>query len=173
MGKLIIISGGPGSGKTTLLDQLRKQGYKTYDEVPRFLIEKNLKENNDLLPWVNLPDFARLCHGEMMKQKNNQYGTAFVDRAIGDIIAYLQIGSFCGDEYRTDAAEGYSKSVFLLRPHRDIYIQDEVRPHSFEEAIEIHDKIRKVYTSLGFTIVEIPHGKVDSQVAIIKREMGL
>lgn len=173
MGNLTIISGGPGSGKTTLLENLSRRGYCTFEEIPRLIIERNLRENSALLPWINLPEFARLCFIEMNKQKINLCETAFVDRAIGDIIAYLHIGGFDGDEYRTDAVEGYERTAFLLRPHREIYIQDEVRPHSYEEALIIHKEIHRVYTSLGFSIREIPFGDVNDQIAIIEKELEL
>jgi len=173
MSRLIIISGGPGSGKTTLLESLKCCGYKTFEEVPRLLIKKNIKEENGLLPWINLPEFAKLCFSEMVEQKSNNNETAFVDRAIGDIIAYLHIGGFSGEKYRTDAVKGYDRSVFMLCPHRDIYVQDEVRPHSFEEALAIHEEILNVYSSLGFRIIEIPFGEVKDQISIIERELEL
>lgn len=172
-GELIIISGGPGSGKTTLLEYLRNSGYDTFDEVPRILIEQNLQEKSDMLPWINLSGFAGLCYIEMKKQKNNTYPFAFVDRAIGDIIAYLHRGGLCGDEYKIEAVQGYNRHVFLMRPHRDIYVQDEVRPHSYEEALEIHREIIRVYDSLGFRIIEIPFEPVEKQASLIMKELDL
>ncbi len=172
-GELIIISGGPGSGKTTLLEYLKNSDFDTFDEVPRILIERNLQEKSHMLPWKNLSGFARLCYLEMMKQKNNTYPFAFVDRAIGDIIAYLHMGGLSGNEYQQEAVEGYNNLVFLMKPQKEIYIQDDVRPHSFNEALDIHREIVRVYDNLGFRIIEIPFEPVEKQASSILRELGL
>ena len=172
---LIIITGGPGSGKTTLLKELHNQGYRTFEEVPRKLIENNLKKGNNILPWVDLREFANSCYIEMMNQKSiieeNEIG--FVDRAIGDIIAYLHIGGYDGDQYLKDAVTGYVKTVFLLKPDKNIYIQDEVRPHTFEEALNIHSEISKVYTSLGFQLIEIPLKSTKEQIDIMSHHIPI
>lgn len=170
---MIIISGGPGSGKTTLINYLSRCGYDVFEEIPRILIERNLQDKSDLLPWVNLYGFARLCYVEMMKQKNNSYQFAFVDRAIGDIVAYLRVGGLNGDEYKREAVRGYHRKVFLMEPHRERYIQDEVRPHNFDEAMNIHREIVRVYGDLGFTVIAIPFDSLDKQVLTIVRELKL
>lgn len=48
--KPIVITGGPGAGKTTLLNALGKQGYATFSEGSRSLIEQQSALDNGILP---------------------------------------------------------------------------------------------------------------------------
>ena len=176
MSRLIIITGGPGSGKTTLLEYIRMKGYNTFDEVPRQLISHQLKQVEPILPWIDLSAFANLCFIEMDKQRDkaNELDIAFVDRAIGDILAYLYLGNIDPEErYLNEAVKGYYKTVYLLKPNKSIYVQDEVRPHTFEEALIIHKKIRDVYISLGYSLCEIPYLTSDVQFKIIQKGLSL
>lgn len=174
MGALIIISGGPGSGKTTLLEELNSRGFQTFPEIPREIIEKNLNEGTELLPWVDLQAFAGECYRRMVHQKAGVRGAyAFVDRAIGDIIAYMHIGGLDGEKFIPHAVVGYENTVFLMKPSPDIYIQDEVRPHSFGEALEIHKEIERVYRTLGFSIVCLPAGSTAFLADLVVKKLGL
>ena len=174
MGELIIITGGPGSGKTTLLEELKSRGFQTFPEIPRQIIEKNLNEGTELLPWVDLRAFAGECYRRMINQKAGVRGAyAFVDRAVGDIIAYMHIGGLDGEEFVSHAVEGYDNTVFIIKPSPDLYIQDEVRPHTLEEALEIHKEIEIVYINLGFSITCLPAGSAAAQADLVIKKLGL
>jgi predicted ATPase len=176
MGEFVIISGGPGSGKTTLINELENRGYKTFGEVPRQLIVRFLIEDQARLPWNDLKSFAELCLYEMKRQKREtkQSPVSFADRAIADILAYMKIGNLpIPDEYKEEAKTGYNRNVFLLMPQSDFYVQDEVRPHSFSEALEIHHEINNIYNSLGFSVHLISRLSLEDQISFITRTLGL
>ena len=121
----IIITGGPGAGKTSLLAALARRGYMTFPEVSRTLIREQAALPDGVLPWTDLPSFAALCLDRMSNQREQaKRGTmpAFVDRAIGDICAYLTIGGVEVDEYYQTMAKGYFPTVFVCAPHADIYV---------------------------------------------------
>ncbi|MGR5207095.1 AAA family ATPase [Vibrio alfacsensis] len=173
--KPIIITGGPGAGKTTLVKALSEFGYATFEEASRRLIAEQSRIPNGVLPWTNLPAFAKLCLALMRKQKHQAlcHEIAFVDRAIPDIAAYLKIGG-CSVE-RAFAVEGigYHHLVFACRPEAAIYVQDEVRPHRFEEALQIHQTLVDTYAGQGYQVVDVPWGTVEDRVAFIRRASGL
>ncbi|MGR5340853.1 AAA family ATPase [Vibrio astriarenae] len=171
----IIISGGPGAGKTTLLNALGGLGFATFPEGSRTLIEQQSQLEEGVLPWTNLPAFAKLCLGLMSEQKRlaNQHKIAFVDRAIPDIIGYLKMGQCEVDEvYRLESA-GYHSQVFVCRPEASIYVQDDVRPHSYEEALEIHELLCDVYMELGFEVINVPWGSIEERVEFVKNQLWL
>ena len=60
-----------------------------------------------------------------------------------------------------------------FRPEASIYVQDEVRPHSFEEALEIHQSLVDIYAELGYEVVEVPWGSVLERVGFVRRVIGL
>ena len=116
----IIITGGPGAGKTTLINALGDMGYPTFAESSRQLIEQQSQLENGILPWFDLPGFARLCLTVMNEQKEqaNQHPVAFLDRAIPDICGYLTQANLKIDEVYREASQGYhSQALFLSLIH--------------------------------------------------------
>tara|TARA_Y100001956_G_scaffold68635_1_gene71321 strand:+ start:124 stop:666 length:543 start_codon:yes stop_codon:yes gene_type:complete len=173
--KPIVITGGPGAGKTTLLNALGELGYATFAEGSRTLIEQQSQLDNGILPWTNLPEFANLCLELMAKQKREalNHQVAFVDRAIPDIVAYLQVGGCRVEQAFLTESAGYQSKVLTCRPEASIYVQDEVRPHSFEEALQIHQTLVDTYVELGYEVIEVPWGSVAERVAFVCRVIGL
>ncbi|ROV60278.1 ATPase [Vibrio ponticus] len=171
----IIITGGPGAGKTSLINQLAQQGYQTFSEVSRDLIEQQAQLENGILPWHDLPGFAALCLTLMGEQKQQaaQYPVAFLDRAIPDICGYLAEAKLEIDACYIEASADYHPQVFFCRPHQAIYVQDEVRPYPFAGALAIHDALVAIYQQLGYQVVEVPWGSLDERVAFIESAIAL
>lgn len=163
-----IVTGGPGSGKSTLIEALGKRGIPCYPEVSRALIRREASRPDGVMPWKNLPAFARLAFTEMLRQHDHAstVGAPCVfDRAVPDIFGYLRHG---GHEIPEEFIAGhaccrYEPLVFILPPWEEIYVNDRERPQSYRESVELHDSIRKVYESLGYTLVEVPKLPVESR----------
>lgn len=171
----IIITGGPGAGKTTLINALTDTGYPTFAESSRQLIEQQSQLEDGILPWLDLPGFAALCLEVMSEQKAqaNQYPVAFLDRAIPDICGYLAQANLEIDTTYRDASQGYHSQVLFCRPEASIYVQDEVRPYPFEEALEIHHALVNVYQELGYEVIEVPFMTVEERVEFIESHLGI
>ncbi|MDN3632356.1 AAA family ATPase [Vibrio lentus] len=171
----IIITGGPGAGKTTLINALGDMGYPTFAESSRQLIEKLSQLENGILPWLDLPGFARLCLTIMNEQKEqaNQHPVAFLDRAIPDICGYLSQANLEVDDNYREASQGYHFQVLFCCPEASIYVQDEVRPYPFEEALEIHHALVRVYQELGYEVVEVPFMSVAERVQSVESYLGI
>ncbi|MCG7584365.1 AAA family ATPase [Photobacterium sp. OFAV2-7] len=170
----IIITGGPGAGKTTLLNAMEKKGYLVFPEASRALIQQQSQLEGGVLPWTDLPAFAQLCL-EMMTEQRNLAGKgtipAMVDRAVGDICAYLTIGGEPVADHYLEAAKGYYPTVFCCAPNRDIYVQDEERPHSFAEAEQIHRQLVETYLALGYRVEGVPWGSVEERACWVQTRL--
>lgn len=166
-----IISGGPGSGKTTLLEALGELGFQIFPEVPRLLIEQQSRLDDGVLPWTQLGRFAEMCFQEMVIQRDlaqQSKQLSFLDRAIPDVCAYLGFGNLpVSDDISRQANKGYQQTVLFCMPTRETYVQDEVRPYPFEEALSIHQALSLQYQSLGFQVIEIPLMSVQQRVEFV------
>lgn len=171
----IIITGGPGAGKTTLINALGDMGYPTFAESSRQLIEQQSQLENSILPWLDLPGFARLCLTVMNEQKEqaNQHPVAFLDRAIPDICGYLTQANLEIDKIYREASQGYHSQALFCRPEASIYVQNDVRPYPLEEALEVHHALVRVYQELGYEVVEVPFMSVEERVLFVTSHLGI
>lgn len=166
-----VISGGPGSGKTTLINGLQQQGYFCSEEISRKMIIQETAKGSFCLPWIDISCFSAKVLQEMIFSWNHAPTDTitFFDRAIPDIIAYLNVaGAPVPEEYYTALSlHPYHKQVFILPPWEGIYVNDNERWQTFEEAVIINEAIRKAYKTCGFELIDVPKNSQTARVAFI------
>lgn len=173
-----IVTGGPGSGKSTLVEALRRMGFNCFPEVSRDLIRREVTRPNGVTPWKNLPAFARLAFGEMMRQHDvagETGGVSIFDRGIPDIFGYLQEGGYgIPEEFiRAHKQCRYDRTVFILPPWPEIYVNDTERPQSYAEAESLYYAIRQAYVTFGYSLVEVPEMPVEERCAFLSANIGI
>ena len=57
--------------------------------------------------------------------------------------------------------------IFILKPWKAIYEQDNERYETFEQALIIHDFLVNSYKEFGYTIVDTPFGTVQERIDFI------
>lgn len=93
---------------------------------------------------------------------------SFVDRAIPDVCAYLSFGDLpVSETIGNEAANGYQKIVLFCKPTPETYVQDDVRPYPFEEALSIHESLCDTYQRLGYRVVDVPLMSVAKRVEFV------
>ena len=107
------------------------------------------------------------------KDQANQHPIAFLDRAIPDICGYLAQANLEIDANYQEASQGYHPQVLFCRPEASIYVQDEVRPYPFEEALDIHQVLVSVYQELGYEVVEVPFMSVAERVQYVESHLEI
>ena len=162
--KKIVISGGPGSGKTTLVNLLRNRGYKWVDEFSRTLIENAQKKGENNIFNTQPLYFSK----EVWKVRKKQYEKyisginktqnlyVFFDRALHDVVAYLDYIGVSYDPHQFDPSAFPYDMAMLLPPWEAIYTKDNERKEDFEEAEKLYFYIKKTYQKYNIPIVEIP-----------------
>lgn len=174
--EIIVIIGGPGTGKSTLINELTKQGFCCYPEISRQVILDAQKQGIDQLFLEQPLLFSEmLLEGRINQFKNatnEPHNVVFLDRGIPDVLAYMH---FIGDQY----PESFHKScqdfkytkAFILPPWQEIYVSDNERYESFEQAQEIHKHLITTYQKYGYNIVEVPKDTVNRRLEFIQQHL--
>ncbi len=169
-----IITGGPGSGKSTLLNALKKQGYSCFDEMSRIIIQEQQQINGDKVPWKNLFGFAHICYERMVAQlKETPQSICFFDRGLPDIIAYLRKGNVAVAPLFFEQCQNYNTTVFIAPPWQTIFINDQQRPETYQQAVDIYCSLKETYLNLGFLLLELPKSDVATRVAFIEQQLAI
>lgn len=171
-----ILTGGPGGGKTTVLHLLEAAGYLCVPEVARTIIRE--RNEKGLSPRPEPVAFAReiLARDVQEYEKTlNSTGPVFFDRGVGDALCMLyNCGALDMSELRDlHLKYPYNSPVFLLPPWESIFINDTERDQTFDEAVQISERLAEWYENLGYTVVEVPAGTPHQRVAFILSTAGI
>ena len=159
--KLVVISGGPGAGKTTVLLELERRGFHVEAEVARQIIQEQVRERGNALPWGDRERYCRL----MLERSIASYQkyaasteTILFDRGIPDTFCYARlIGSPSESEFFAACdMYRYAARVFLAPPWREIYATDTERKQTYDEVVNTYHMMVEAYEDCGYEVVEIP-----------------
>ncbi|CAL2101597.1 ATPase [Tenacibaculum sp. 190130A14a] len=176
MQQKVVLIGGPGTGKSSILRELIKRGYECMPEISREVTLKAQKEGIDQLFLTQPLLFSQM----LLEGREQQYLDAvksnseivFFDRGIPDVHAYM---NYLGSEYPSMYKEKSSKylydKVFMLAPWEEIYVSDNERYETFEQAVKIDTFLRDAYQEIGYTIVNVPFGTVKERCDFILQSL--
>ena len=161
----IVITGGPGTGKTSVIRELEARGHYCLHEISRQItLEAQKKGISQLFLQEPLLFSELLLEGrirQFMDAENLGADHVFIDRGIPDVVAYMD---YFGNDYppvfQNVCTEYVYDGIFLLPPWEEIYVSDNERYESFEQATTIHDHLRKSYETAGYHPIEVPFGTV-------------
>jgi predicted ATPase len=153
-----VITGGPGSGKTTTIDVLAGRGYKTTIEHARHYIDTQHQKGRTIEEIRKNQEEFQLGVLHMQMEQEAQLvpeEIVFLDRALPDALAYYRYLNIPVNPQLTDALNLYHyKKVFVL----DLLplVQDYARREDEKAQQSIHALLIDVYTSLHFTVIQVP-----------------
>lgn len=177
--KKIVITGGPGTGKTAIVQKLENDGHNCFHEVIRSMTN-TAKEKGDLRSFATNPIASvsnplqfnrellngRITHFEQSKTINEAF--VFFDRGIPDVLAYMDFyDQNYGSEFSGACKEYLYDTVFLLPMWQDIFVSDNERFESYDEALKIQRHLSETYTRYGYTVIEVPPDSVKNRVEFI------
>ncbi|WOD43747.1 ATP-binding protein [Hwangdonia lutea] len=176
--KRIVITGGPGTGKSSIINALADRGYLCFEEISRQVTLDAKKEGIDQLFLTNPLLFSELLLRGREQQyndtKNLNTEVVFLDRGVPDVLAYMD---FIGDSYPpyfTEVCKDcYYDMVFILKPWQEIYVSDNERYESFEEALQIHEHLQNTYQSFQYKLIDVPFDIVEKRVDFILNTLGM
>ncbi len=170
--KKIVITGGPGTGKSSIIKNLEVQGHFCLHEISRQI---TLEAQNQGIEQLFL-EKPLLFSEKLLEARVAQHKHAvkfskeliFLDRGIPDVVAYMDYFGTTYPQMFIAACEVHKYDyIFLLPPWKEIYISDNERYESFEQAKEIYEYLKKAYITYGYTPIEVPTGTVENRSCFI------
>lgn len=135
-------------------------GYNCSREVSRQVIREQLALKTNALPWLDTAKYCHLVFERMLNdcRANKYQGLTFFDRGIPDVMANLSAKGIAipSNYYESLERFDYQKTVFILPPESSIYINDEERTESYEEAFFVYRHLIAIYEKLEFELKIIP-----------------
>jgi predicted ATPase len=175
--RFVVVTGGPGAGKSTLIEALAADGLRHMPEAGRAIIRDQIAIGGPALPWADRRAFAELMLGwELRSWREAQAldGHVLFDRGIPDVLGYLRLCGRPVPRHVERAAERfrYNRRVFIAPPWPEIFVQDEERKQSPEEAEATHRAMVEVYSGLGYELVPLPLAPVADRVRFVREALG-
>lgn len=167
-----IFTGGPGAGKTSLLNELEARGYQCIPEVARTIIQEQVSDAGDALPWADTGKYAELMLIRSIRDfRGNSTLTTpcLFDRGIPDTLAYCTlVGQEMNKELVNEALSyRYNPIVFILPPWQEIYHTDSERKQDFQLAVETFRRIEETYSMLGYELIQVPRLPVSQRADFV------
>lgn len=167
-----IFTGGPGAGKTSLLNELEARGYQCIPEVARTIIQEQVSDAGDALPWADTEKYAELMLIRSIRDfRDNSTLTTpcLFDRGIPDALAYCTlVGREMNKELVNEALSyRYNPIVFILPPWQEIYHTDSERKQDFQLAVETFRRIEETYSMLGYGLIQVPRLPVSQRADFV------
>jgi len=163
-----VLTGPPGSGKTTVLNLLAARGYLVLDDVSRKVIEKRLQTGDtaETARQDQVKLQTAILDEMLLAESALQTDVlVFLDYALPDNIAFGEMENITVPGVK-EAAEKYKyKTVFLFEPLP--MVNDEVRNEDSRYQLEIHSKLNKVYSQLGYEVVHVGIGTPEERVDLL------
>ena len=96
-------------------------------------------------------------------------GVAFFDRGVPDVIGYRRLLGRPVPPHMRRAAElyRYDPKAFICPPWPEIFMTDQERTQTPEEAERTFRAMALTYAERGYDLVEVPRGPVADRVAFI------
>lgn len=176
--KKIVITGGPGTGKTSIINLLEEKGHNCLHEVSRQITREAQEKGIDQLFLKEPLLFSELLlEGRIKQHQQAEEATGdsiFLDRGIPDVVAYMD---YFGNEYPpifSDVCKQYCYDlVFILPPWEEIYVSDNERYESFEQAKIIHNHLEESYKNSGYHPIDVPFGDVNERTSFILEHLHI
>jgi predicted ATPase len=171
-----VITGPPGGGKTPLLRSLVASGFRGVEEPARAVIAEQRAATGEA-PYDKDPqlffDLMLSRSIEDFRRESRADSTTFFDRGLPDLVGYASLfGLDPSDAEEAASSNRYNELVLALPCWPEIYVTDEDRRMTLEEAAAFGESVRDVYLRLGYTIVDVPRATIVERARFVMRAVA-
>lgn len=174
----IVLTGGPGAGKSSILLALERRGNYIIREAAEDHI-KLRQAQGQAEPWTESDFQEKILNLQRSRERKipEKVGwrdRIYIDRGIADGLAYAEPGTKTYEkilEASKRAKTQYYQKVYLIEALGQTE-KTGVRRENHDEAVELGDKLERVYKDLGYEIVRIGQGTVNERANQIDDNVG-
>ena len=133
-----------------------------------------LRDDGAALPWVDLTAFAKRAIDLAAADKNriaDEANWVFFDRGLVDAAVALEHATGRPARQTLAAFERYHYKVFLTPPWPEIYVNDDERQHSLDEAVTEYDRLVIAYRELDYQTIIVPKVSVEDRADFVLRHL--
>ncbi|MDA8699291.1 ATP-binding protein [Flavobacteriaceae bacterium] len=142
------------------MNLLKKHSFFCFDEISRDFIKLGKENGLDNYFKEDPHAFSRHLWEARKKQfeeaLNLEEPVIFFDRGVHDVVAYLNYIENPISSWENELKNFKYDVVILIKPEEKIYVQDDDRMETFEEAVKVHEQIKNSYVKSGLKIIELP-----------------
>lgn len=155
-----------------LIDALSAKGLRAMPEAGRAVMKHQTATGGSALPWRDRLAFAEAMLGrdlQSFQDAGDAERTVLFDRGLPDLVGYLTLCGLPVPAHFREAACSfrYNRTVFIAPPWPEIFLQDEERKQSIEEAGQTFNAMVKAYTEFGYELTQLPLASVSARVAFV------
>ena len=132
------------------------------------VIQKQLQQENPVLPWTDRTAFDRLILPVLREsfERARPGHTSFYDRGLPDLIGWALYEGLDPSFYLTLSNQyRYEDTVYFTATDRRSYETDIERPYTFDQAQSIHQNLLEGYRLAGYDVCAIPASETGSKAA--------
>lgn len=96
----------------------------------------------------------------------------YFDRGVHDVVAYLNHINAPIPSWEEQLKNFNYDLVFLIKPERSIYHQDEDRMETFDEALKVHENLKELYHKSGLKIINLPFTSPEKRLNLVLKQVG-
>lgn len=162
-----VFTGGPATGKTSVMEEFAKKGFPIIHEVARPMLKFFRDHEPHKLPQNNNVFFQAFVESQMLLDfVSNPMG--LFDRGLPDQVAYRWHFKLPVPDTLIDACKVHRYTrVYYFPLWEEIYVQDDERRESLEEAERLDQLIYSAYCEMGYEPVVVPKVSVEERVEFI------
>ena len=167
----IVLVGGPGTGKTSVLNKLSNQ-FTCFDEISREITTEAQQKGIEQLFLKDPILFSKLLlekrEQQFLNAEKSNESIIFFDRGIPDVLAYLKYSKTKHPKIFNEKCLEYRYNlIFHFSPWEEIHETDNERYESFDQTKKIDTYLKKTYSELNYSVIDVPFGSIDERTDYI------
>jgi predicted ATPase len=160
-----VVTGTWGVGKTTLLERLAGEFHIMPEPGRRAMAEDPTLQDN----WQRFAEVLLARAVTDYANATSRPGVTLFDRGVPDCLAYARWFELDESPFRAAGHQyRYCDEVLICPPWREIYINDDLRLATYDQAVAFNEVLTATYRDLDYRLVTLPTSGVEDRAGFVR-----